>query len=282
MRWKVYHKLSAISPLTYLVAYLILVPAFALIYYFLPGQQFYAPYAKFEPKVTADSDGIKAILQRAIRTSVHPTSTDDWFVAPENIILIDFVPDDRGKVTLTFVYWGRRVVGTTRTVSVFAPITQITVDPKPMLIGLSPTSSCHLVTVLPQNGPGDQFVPDTHSLFHAPLPLRQPMICLDQAEEPSYQALLGGWSGNPRRLKGFGSRMLYFSATTLTTIGFGDIVPLTDESRLASGLEGVMGWIFAGLFLNALTNRLHVRISQTSNQKPTDDNMMSDSVEVVD
>ena len=49
--------------------------------------------------------------------------------------------------------------------------------------------------------------------------------------------------------------MLYFSATTITTVGFGDIVPQSDGARLLVGLESIMGWVMAGLFLNALAWR---------------------------
>lgn len=51
------------------------------------------------------------------------------------------------------------------------------------------------------------------------------------------------------------SRMLYFSAVTATTLGFGDIVPVTVISRSLVTLEAVCGVTFAGLFLNSLSRR---------------------------
>jgi len=47
-------------------------------------------------------------------------------------------------------------------------------------------------------------------------------------------------------------RMLYFSAITISTIGYGDIVPIDDQLRLLVGLEATLGIIFIGLFINAL------------------------------
>lgn len=47
-------------------------------------------------------------------------------------------------------------------------------------------------------------------------------------------------------------RMLYLSAVTITTLGYGDIVPLTDAARIAISCEAVGGIILIGLFLNAL------------------------------
>jgi voltage-gated potassium channel Kch len=47
--------------------------------------------------------------------------------------------------------------------------------------------------------------------------------------------------------------MLYLSATTITTLGFGDIVPLTTPARLAISIEAVIGIVMMGLFLNAVS-----------------------------
>ena len=50
-------------------------------------------------------------------------------------------------------------------------------------------------------------------------------------------------------------RMTYFSAVTVTTLGFGDIVPLTGRARLYVTLESIAGVIIIGLFLNSLASR---------------------------
>lgn len=49
-------------------------------------------------------------------------------------------------------------------------------------------------------------------------------------------------------------RMLYFSGVTITTLGYGDIVPITTRSRLFVSLEAILGIITVGLFLNALAH----------------------------
>ncbi len=58
--------------------------------------------------------------------------------------------------------------------------------------------------------------------------------------------------GFPDQLDGQFVRMLYLSASTITTLGFGDIVPLTTPARLAVSLEAVLGILIMGLFLNAV------------------------------
>lgn len=50
-------------------------------------------------------------------------------------------------------------------------------------------------------------------------------------------------------------RMFYLSAVTATTVGFGDIVPLTDNARLAVSFEAIIEVILAGLFLSALAKK---------------------------
>jgi hypothetical protein len=51
-------------------------------------------------------------------------------------------------------------------------------------------------------------------------------------------------------------RMFYFSAITITTTGFGDIVPITEGARLAVAFETILGVILIGLFLNSLSFKI--------------------------
>lgn len=54
-------------------------------------------------------------------------------------------------------------------------------------------------------------------------------------------------------------RMLYLSAVTVTTVGYGDIVPLTDIARFAVSFEAIAGIVLIGLFLNALAHEIQSR-----------------------
>jgi hypothetical protein len=51
-------------------------------------------------------------------------------------------------------------------------------------------------------------------------------------------------------------RMLYLSSMTITTVGYGDIVPITTRARLLISLEAILGIIIIGLFLNSIGNKL--------------------------
>jgi hypothetical protein len=60
---------------------------------------------------------------------------------------------------------------------------------------------------------------------------------------------------DPTRISGGVWRMMYFSVTVITTIGFGDIVPMTSVARLCVAFEGLLGIVLAGLFVNAAAQR---------------------------
>jgi hypothetical protein len=49
--------------------------------------------------------------------------------------------------------------------------------------------------------------------------------------------------------------MIYFSVIVITTLGLGDILPLSSLARLLVGLEAISGITLIGLFLNALAHR---------------------------
>jgi hypothetical protein len=49
-------------------------------------------------------------------------------------------------------------------------------------------------------------------------------------------------------------RMIYFSAVTITTVGYGDIVPLSHVARLLAAIEATSGIILLGLLLNSIVS----------------------------
>ncbi|MBI3249088.1 MAG: two pore domain potassium channel family protein [Deltaproteobacteria bacterium] len=61
--------------------------------------------------------------------------------------------------------------------------------------------------------------------------------------------------GSPSPLGGGLLRFMYLSAVTITTLGYGDIVPVTDRARVLVGCEAVFGVVVAGLFLNSLAGK---------------------------
>jgi len=60
---------------------------------------------------------------------------------------------------------------------------------------------------------------------------------------------------------------LYFSFTTLTTLGYGDITPLTDRAYALTIVEAVIGQFYLAVLIASLVGRF---ISQERRVPPTD------------
>ena len=71
-----------------------------------------------------------------------------------------------------------------------------------------------------------------------------PRIEMNKVDNRKMGAFLKGAEGNPLLISSSYWRMLYFSTTVMTTVGFGDIVPLTPFARLATGFQAVLGLRF--------------------------------------
>lgn len=59
--------------------------------------------------------------------------------------------------------------------------------------------------------------------------------------------------GKANEMENHYARMLYLSAVTITTLGYGDITPITFHARLAITVQSILGVILIGLFLYSLT-----------------------------
>lgn len=79
-------------------------------------------------------------------------------------------------------------------------------------------------------------------------------LIVSEYSEQLFNNLTKSSTGSPTELEGDFARMLYLSATTLTTLGLGDITPITNRARLVVTLECILGIILMGMFLNAIAN----------------------------
>jgi hypothetical protein len=59
----------------------------------------------------------------------------------------------------------------------------------------------------------------------------------------------------PTRPTGQVIRFFYLSVVVTTTLGFGDIVPITDLARLLVALQAILGIVLVGLFLSSLARQ---------------------------
>jgi voltage-gated potassium channel Kch len=56
------------------------------------------------------------------------------------------------------------------------------------------------------------------------------------------------------------TELLYFSLITLTTVGYGDIVPLSGTARVVTALEGVTGVLYIATTVALLVSRFRNEI----------------------
>ena len=59
----------------------------------------------------------------------------------------------------------------------------------------------------------------------------------------------------------YATRFIYYSLVTLTTLGFGDIIPVSTLARSFSAVEAVIGPVFLAVFIGQL---IGVRVTQAS------------------
>ena len=55
------------------------------------------------------------------------------------------------------------------------------------------------------------------------------------------------------------SSMLYYSIVTLTTLGYGDVLPISDLARMAAGFEAVIGVLYIAVMVGTIVGNMNTR-----------------------
>ncbi len=263
-------KVSMVNPLVYLSIYLLTIPAFGLMFLYAFPHDFYAPYAEHEPAAVNDANNII----RAIRTAVENNfkaneaalQSGEWKISQPTIGGIKLDKDvvhftlgltamrsQEGSVSMTNLgiavglplsTWIR-----TRTpdgwTEYFYPTFDRTKSASPSAaaaasIGASPPDDLEVIF--------NRFFRPMDGFLVPTVAVASPFMELKQRYEKGIQ-------GDPSQLSGACGRMFYLSAVVLTTLGLGDIAPVTPGSRFCVAFEAIAGITLAGLFLNALAFR---------------------------
>jgi hypothetical protein len=263
------------SPLFYGVVYILAIPLFALAYYFTLSSSFYAPYARFEPSAITDLLRIGEIINTALHRALdsRKITIQGWQL--KSIMLVNFHAD-----ASKFLF------------DVMAVFQKQTTDRPPAkddqqynVIRLPASISADIQGVAAPR-PDDPTVdrerrleidvsshpPTTqqfetefyNTLLPSPFFLEGRILLLTPIEDAAFDKFFLGVRGNPTVVSEGFFRMLYFSATVITTIGFGDIVPITPPARLFVAIEGIFGVILVGLFVNAVARQAS-RVSARGN-----------------
>ena len=253
--------LGRIPSLSFAFLYLASIPVFAWIYTLLPNG-FYHTTVQYENVLNADAQNIlKQLRDEIIRefNEHHGTSRKDvgqWRIDISNIQLRS-LSSDRGLMTFTPAteldgigdLHGARAYNCTLDVT-FEVRTKLAVgfprDPN-RRITKQLTVQRNRVSEIPPNivfsSKGVGFAGVNPDLF---------FLTLTQATQDNIVAFADAVRGFPSAATGSFPRMFYFSAVTITTLGYGDIVPITSAARWLVASESILGILLAGLFVNSL------------------------------
>jgi hypothetical protein len=260
--------LSRIHPLVYLILYLTAMPVFALLYAFMAPHGFYAPYARYEPSAQEDRAQLASSLEAALQHSFSARSGQDFVIGNWKLdtssLRVDDIKSSDGtqlsfRVRMSAVgigeWEGARQFGWGIVVTVQErPTSAVFHGPNAIITYRFPD-----VDVSRYSGP---FKEDSTRLFEVvfgqgekEIGILAPALALNWQEESHLQRYLRGIKGDASSVSGHFSRMIYLSAVVITTLGLGDIIPITGRARVLVAAEAVTGIAFAGLFLNALAYR---------------------------
>ena len=233
---------------TYLIWYLLSILVFAAFYCALPSNNFYAPFIVHEPRTSQDAKAFRQFL-----TDKMSQSAQTWSLA-------NFVDFNMSDVALARV----EQEASTRSVRLFVvakgnpgagkPAQTLTLD---LATSGVPEKGgfCHPVTIVPDGGPP----PDPallEVLFHdAPGCSAAYYVGFVPDEEDYFRNFTLGTAGEPKLLGGYGLRMILFSAMTITTTVFGDVIPLTRTARLAVAIEPLWGLLILCLAARAIVRK---------------------------
>jgi hypothetical protein len=255
--------LGRVPSLAYALLYLGLIPIFASLYYFGMKNDFYHSTAQFERNSFGNAAAeIRTDIDRSIQSTINTendgTSCPNWSIDGTSLQVSMF--DIDGELMHFRIY--------VHLVSLSGPHTE-------QYLELKATSQLHpSMSDWSSDGKvrNDYYMVESDEHFQPHFkgdlgsegllsclfpPQRDgflvPSLRLDGHETELLHHCAQAKLGFPSELSGQFVRMLYLSASTITTLGFGDIVPLTSAVRLAVSCEAICGILVMGLFLNAVS-----------------------------
>lgn len=260
------------KPLAYLLVYVALIPAYAFVYSSLEGHFYQATwrldqtFRNHEAAVVSELIELVTTLVRNHQSSDYKVTSEDFTTGPDGLQL--------GPHDVRFhVDWTVDVAGANGYVYslaqsdwiIVAPPTEVGVDyadsQKLFEMPFSATISRRFARQLPPNREGQFTKWDEHFEGYVINTADGPARLTGSVKltrDLFLDILRLRWVNDGHTIAARGSfwRFIYFSAITQTTVGYGDIVPLTDLARGCVASQAVLGVIVIGFFLNAVAVRL--------------------------
>ncbi|WP_316200916.1 MULTISPECIES: potassium channel family protein [unclassified Bradyrhizobium] len=272
-----YLLVSRVNPLLYMLGYLICVPTFAGFYCSL-DDGFYAPYAQLEPAGQRDQREILAMVDDKLWNYFNCIDEEvgsAGFVSgasrfhPKELIASK-LEIDRGYLTFDvhLLLFAPRTPDEFEhlTIPIRPPAKSFTIPMRIGPAGMNPTRielNRYKLDLLQPN-------PQTLDPSIRDFMERSSPACerkLSDFEEGTPAQLINyiaGRNNNPLKVSGEKARMIYFSVVVITTLGFGDIVPMTPFARMLVAIEAILGTVLLGLMFNAIAYRASNRAASAA------------------
>lgn len=227
--------------------YFAVIVIFSFAYWSLPSNSFYAPYTKYEFGGQVDRHSVESAIINQMRSNAAQSSPPKslHMTWPPEIYIDGIRFDDDDMIILD--------VSVDVVDKISGALNHYKLQYRLEMFGSYDTGdeTCRFVRL-------DDEMPDsaaiTRSLFKPTGACSTgPSLKLDGEAEKALRRFYAGVDGDPSAVSGWLGRCFYLSATSITTTGFGDIVPLTGIARLMTGLEAILGWIVAGVYITVLS-----------------------------
>lgn len=270
-------RLLRLPPLWLGVGYLLLIPVFATVYWLLPHGSFYDSNAQREKGVYGDAAKLRDSLSSAIRHHLGSRKVAiqgvNVAIAPRTVAIssLQYTTEHRLLMEITGQYGpaershfavGNFAFWVETSVSEGTLVSQLPGHPPAFSLSVALSPPGGSANEKPKPSPVS---PPVSLLFPPPAPSRplpassSGTLTMSRATYEELQRFYAAVQGDPSYASGTWLRMLYLSAITITTLGFGDITPVSESARMSIALEAVLGIVVIGLFLNSLAMRVRRR-----------------------
>jgi hypothetical protein len=251
---------GVLNPRVYLLLYIFWIPFFGLLYAYAAPGGFFAPYSRMEPSFAAHRQMLQDTLAAAIKRQVsfYPATKLDigtWRVDPKTIHVADLNATDDSKFNFLVKFNATPISGGTYDIFHL----RVTAISRPVNVIIGTHVALHREIQVENT----EFQVNNFEMVRMAVMLFSPkeyqrlmlILSLDEEENTVLEQFLAGVSGISDKSPGHFWRMIYLSAVVVTTLGLGDIVPVTPRARFLLGTEVIFGVFTAGLFLNSLANK---------------------------
>jgi hypothetical protein len=240
--------LGQFPSLLFLTTYLALIPLCAFLYYFMP-YDFYSSTVRYEPQLKAEKDDISKRLKQHFLDDKSSKYRNKY---PSDFIILRDIPDFNIQTSNEGVNVIVRLIVIVENNPDVTLVVSLYLDSHSYSIASNESDPLEYVKVTPTMI-SDHSV-NLSDFFPCHYDKWQSSACLGMttSEHSELLSLSLTEQGLPTEKQSSYTRMLYFSAVTMSTLGYGDIVPITERARFLVTIQIFLGPVLIGLFFNAL------------------------------